>query len=356
MAVTAETLRLLDELRGQLDQVVDTQARDLTAAWADAWGEVSADLRDVLEEMLADGQRITRTRLLRSQRLQQSLAIIAGQLQTLARQAGVRVTGDLQAVVSAAATSQATLAASQLPPGTVPPAEIATWAQPDPGQLAAVVARSTEQITSLTKPLSAQAYAAVRLELIRGVAAGSNPRETARRMVARSEGRFNGGLHRALTIARTETLDAYRESARVAQTTPAVREVLAGWEWNAKLDARTCPACWAMHGQMFDVTEPGPLGHQQCRCARLPKTKSWADLGFDVEEPEDLMPDAGARFEALSPAEQSAVLGPKRYQAWLDGIYPIEEWAARRTTPGWRDSYVVSPAPSGGLAAASLAS
>lgn len=347
MPVTARTLRLLDEVRTQVDTVVDAQVRDLVAAWVDAWDEVAPDLTAVLLDMLTAGDRVTRAQLLRSQRLRRALAVIAAQLEALAEEAGVRITGDLAAVIELAGAAQASVLDSQLPAGFITSDDFAAWSRVHAGQLAAIVARSTEQITSRTAALSTEAYQVVRRELIRGVAAGSNPRETARRMVQRAESGFNGGLSRALVIARTETLDAHRAAAQLSQEQHA--DVLAGWVWLSRLDARTCPSCWAQHGRLHDLDEAGPHDHHQGRCVRMAKTKTWAELGWEgVPEPDDVTPDAGAEFELLTAAEQQQILGPKRYVAWAAGNYPMGSWSVRRSTDGWRDAFHVSPAPSGG--------
>jgi uncharacterized protein with gpF-like domain len=345
MPVTPETLRLAEELQADLDNLVDNQTRDLVRAWADAWDEVAPDLTAAIEELLeaAGENRITRRQMMRAARLRRALAVIAEHLQRLADQSAVRITSDLQTVVTAAATAQAAIMESQLPPGVVTPGELADWSRVDERQLEAIVRRTTEQITARHYYLEPEAYPAVRRELIRGVAAGSNPKATARRMVRRVESRFNGGLTRALVISRTETLDAHRAAAAVAHAEQA--DVLTGWTWIAKLDTRTCASCWAQHGSEHKLREPGPLDHHQGRCARLPKTKSWADLGFDIEEPDDLLPDAASTFEELRPAQQIQILGRARYAAWRAGRYPMEAWSQRRKTDGWRDAYHVSPAP-----------
>lgn len=354
MPVTPRTLQLLDDVRTAVDRVVDAQVRDLVAAWADAWDEVAPDLTATLLEMLVAGDRVTRAQLLRSQRLRRALAIIAAELERLAEEAGVRITGDLAAVIELAGAAQASVLDSQLPAGFITSEDFAAWSRVDAGQIAAIVARTTEQITSRTADLSTEAYQVVRRELIRGVAAGSSPRETARRMVQRAESGFNGGLTRALVIARTETLDAHRAAAQLSQEQHA--DVLAGWVWLCKLDTRSCPSCWDQHGQLHDLDEPGPIDHHQGRCARMPKTKSWAELGFDrVPEPEDLTPDAEQRFLALTAAEQLSILGPKRYAAWLAGDYPMGSWSVRRSSDGWRDAFHVSPVPSGGRRSRSAA-
>jgi SPP1 gp7 family putative phage head morphogenesis protein len=346
MPVTARTLRLEQALARELAAITDAQVRDLVAAWADAWDEVAPDLQTALLEVLAAGGKVTRAQMLRAQRLQAVLAIIATNLTELATQAGVRLTADVATVVTQAGTAQSAIVDAQLPAGSKL-VNLQTWSRVDADTVTAIVERTTEQITSLTTPLGPEAYQAVRRELIRGVAAGSNPRQVAARMVQRAEGRFNGGLARATTIARTEMLDAHRAAAAVGQEQHA--EVLAGWVWNTHLDARTCPACIAMAGREFPLEEPGPLGHQNCRCARTPVTRSWADLGFgDLDEPASVLPDAEAWFAGLSEAEQKRILGASRYAAWVAGDFPISAWAQRRSTSGWRDSFHVAPAPQSG--------
>lgn len=343
MSVTARTLRLQAALEQSLTRVTDQQTRQLVSAWADAWDEVAPDLTATLLEMLVSGDKVTRAQLLRSTRLRQALAVIADQLETLAEQAGVTITGDLAQVIDTAGAAQASIVDSQVPPGRGI-VDLASWARVDAAQIDAIVRRSTEQITSLTNALSPQAYDVVRRELIRGVAAGTSPRDTAARIVRRAEQGFNGGLNRALTIARTETLDAHRAAAALGQAQQT--EVLTGWVWLADFSGRVCPACLSQHGTRHPLDDPGPLGHQNCRCDRMPVAKTWAELGFpDIAEPASVLPDAKTWFDGLSGAEQRHILGPTRLTAYQAGDYPISAWSTRRTTAGWRDSYAVSPAP-----------
>lgn len=354
MAVTAKTLRLQRQITAQLNKILDTQERALVSAWVDAWDEIAPDLTATLLEMLVSGDRVTRTQLLRSTRLRKALAVVADQLDTLADQAGVRIVGDLAQVIETAGATQASVIDSQLPPDT-DLVNVDTWSRVDDRQISSIVKRTTEQITSLTKPLGAEAYDVVRRELIRGVASGSNPKATAARIIKRTEKvGFNGGLNRALVIARTETLDAHRAAAALSQGAHA--DVLGGWSWLAKLDARTCPSCWAQHGSVHPLDEAGPNDHQCGRCARMPLTKSWADLGLDIVEPPSLLPDGPSLFEALPSTEQLQILGPGRYDAWVRGQFPMDQWSVRRTTPGWRDSFGVAGVPqSGGLVSRSAA-
>lgn len=350
MAITAKTRRLANELRAELVRVTDGHQRAMLDAWVRAWDEVAPDLRDTLEQIIreAKGGAVSHGALLRNARLRRSLAHIADRLDRLTRDAGVQVTGDLRGLIDAAGEAQAAIIASQLPGVGQDLVDLDAWSRVDTRQIDAIVRRTTEQITAAHYPISERAYAAVQRELTRGIASGANPRVTARRMVARAEGPFNGGLGRALTIARTETLDAYREASRLSQVEHA--DVLDGWQWQASLGKRTCPACLSMSGQVFPLSTPGPEGHQNCRCARLPVVKSWRDLGFDVDEPESVLPSSSDYFEGLTAAEQRDILGDTGYDAWKRGDWPMSQWAVKRETPGWRDSYVVArpPRPSSG--------
>ena len=357
MAITAKTLRLEQRLRTDLAKINDAHVRTLVSAFVDAWDEVEPDLTSALLDQLTAGKDITRAQLLRSTRLRKSLQVIADNLKTLSRDAGVLLVGDLQAIVDAAGGAQASIIDSQLPPKATELVDLDAWSRVDQRQITAIVRRSTQQITSTLRPLAPETYQVVRRELIRGVAAGSNPRAVAGRMVARARDQFNGrlGLNRALVIARTEILDAHRAAAALGQAEHT--DVLRGWQWLAQLDSRTCPSCWGKHGSEHPLSEPGPFDHHQGRCARCPLTKTWAELGFDIPEPASVIPDAASRFESLSSAEQKTILGPARYDAWAAGNFPMGSWSVRRTNPGWRDSYQVAkpPAQSGGRVSRSAA-
>lgn len=341
MAITAQALRLQAHLDAHLQQITDTQTRTLTAAWVYAWAEVSADLADTLEELLKPGGVVSRSTMARSLRLRAVLGQVADRLESLAGEAGVRITSDLRAVVDAAAQAQRGILTAQLPPLlSSEHAALVDGTLNDPA-LDAIVKRSTEQITSRANALSADAEDVVRRELIRAVAVGENPKVTAKRMVRRAEKGFNGGLTRAMTISATELMDAHRAAAKVQQDRNP--EVLAGWIWLCHISERTCISCLVQNGTLHPLTEPGPEDHPQGRCSRMPKTRSWADLGFDVEEPDDAVPDARAWFDAQPEAVQVAILGRARLDLLNAGAISWDDLTQRRTTPGWRDSWVQTP-------------
>lgn len=126
------------------------------------------------------------------------------------------------------------------------------------------------------------------------------------------------------------------------------RDILAGWQWVAELSERTCASCVAMHGTIHPLDEPGPLDHQQGRCTRTPVTKTWKQLGFEgIDEPEGFAkPGDGEKWLAKQPEDvQRHILGNRGLEAWQAGAWPSSQWARRRTTDGWRDSYTPARPP-----------
>lgn len=345
MAVDDETIRLARKLRVTIDAQVDATVRDLVRAWARAWDEIHAAWADAMMDLAVastDGRWPSLTLIARSERAQRALAVATEEIASLAEFAGVTITDRLGKVVTDTPEWQARIIASQLPAEAGTTAElVARFNRVDQQALGAIVERTTEQITASTYRLGSVAQDAMRRVLVRGIAVGDNPRKAAAEMVRRAEGTFNGGLTRALTIARTEMLDAHRSAAAASHF--ANENVLAGWQWLAQLDTRTCPSCWAQHGNRYDLDVMGPMDHQQGRCARLPITRTWRELGFDIDEPPSIIPDARAVFDGLPQADRLAIMGPARLQALDDGLIDLGDLSQRRSTSGWRDSFAPTP-------------
>lgn len=345
MAVRGPTLRLLHRLRVTVGREADDTVRALAVAWTRAWNELAEAWQAAVAEIVADAAAQQRWpapwRLARMDRLA-SATLASGQALTgLGTEAGVSIAEAGQRVIAATVDAEPRIIASQLP-GDAAAAAAARYAAAVPqGALAAVVQRTTRRITALTRPLSGDAYEAMQRALVRGVAVGDSPRAAARDMVGRVRGVFDGGLGRATTIARTEMLDAYRVTA--AAVHEANGDVLDGWRWLASVDRRCCPACVAMHGTTHRLAAAGPLGHPNCRCARVPKLRPWRDLGIAGSEPDDLIGDAGTAFAALAPADQIRILGPARLALLRSGEVGWSDLVRRRDNRGWRPSYEPTP-------------
>lgn len=85
--------------------------------------------------------------------------------------------------------------------------------------------------------------------LTAGIALGQNPRKVAA-LIAQD---LEGQRARALTVARTEMMRAYRTATLEGYRLQA--DLLTGWVWYSALDGRTCAACWSMHGKRFPLDE-----------------------------------------------------------------------------------------------------
>lgn len=368
MAVTRSTLTLARRLRRAVGTEADNAVRALTAEWVKTWdGQLASAWAQASVDLAAEAQRLSHwPRPTDIARTSSAMAALQATEDTLTRLA----TSTISTAVNAAARAvdadldlEARVIASQAPAteretllahvGGRPAGGLLVREQ-DQGTVRLTVLsrirtfapdiirqRVQGQIVSTANPLPAETMAVVRRELIRGVETGDNPRTTAARMVAQVEGAFNGGLTRALTIARTEVLDAYRSSSH--QIHAANADLVPAWQWLATLDTRVCPSCLAMHGQQFPTSQPGPWDHQQGRCARLPVLAPWSQLGISAPEPPSAVPDAQAWFAGLSRVEQLRIMGPARLGLLETGQVGWGDLATLRTTTGWRPSYVPTP-------------
>ena len=200
-------MRVERELYAWATERLDAQSEAIIRAWVEAWEEVEAEVEAALYELVAAAAngRVTRTQIIRSQRLQAALGRMADALErAVGRQVEI-LTADLMADIRRVADAQAAKLAAQLPAQitaaiSLPVSVSVTGASSD--QIAAIVRRVTEQITKVSYPISAEAYAAIRRQLLRGIAVGSNPRTVARRAVQAVEEQFQGGPSRARRIVR----------------------------------------------------------------------------------------------------------------------------------------------------------
>lgn len=341
MAITDEVVELIRLSRDRTVALTDQQVVAITTAWVNAWDELAPEFQDALSNLLSntDEKIISVRTVARDRRIAQALEQSKHRLDELAAQTEVIVANDVSTVVLDAARSRYNTLLAQLPEGQT---HIAL-SQLNQITLDAIVARTTQQINSARLPIPDDAVAAMRAELIRGITVGSNPNETARRIIRRTEGTFNGGLVRATRIARTEMIMAHRtadlELAR--QNTNVIEE----WQWLTTLDPRTCSACLAMHGKTFPKDTYGPAGHVQCRCARIDKTKSWEELGFaGIEDNSlDLVAQRDAWWENLTEDAKQDILGPGRYNLYQSNQVSWDDMVTFKRNSDWMDHYIQTP-------------
>lgn len=184
--------------------------------------------------------------------------------------------------------------------------------------------------------------------LINGISLGHGPAKISREL------RQSLGISavRATTIARTETMRAFREASRLNMMANA--DILEGWVWESSRQKSTCAVCWAMQGTLFTfpvqfdsdasitVEEAQGRGlipmytHPNCRCVMAPRPASYADILGDPSIPDNRPPiTSGAdAFAKLDPATQRRILGPGRHQLYQNGM-PLRDMLTARADKDW---------------------
>lgn len=301
--------------------------RALLNALADSYGDahqaVKAEARKVakrIDEARRRGEQVSEAWLIREQALDRLEQAARGRVQAFAKVAEQTISDATVAELAAAKGDTARILAASLPAGAVRAGAIAAVdrivaAGGPSGRLRLVLAALPED-----------AARRVRSELIRAVVLGRNPRDTARQITDALGGNFT----RALTIARTETIGAYRDASIDGYRASGVVQE---WAWDATLDATTCPVCWAMHGTTHPLDE-GFDSHPNCRCSPVPVTRPWGDLGVRGVRETSFQPVLGQeRFDKLPASRQRVILGPGKYAAYQDGRFQLSDLVASTVHP-----------------------
>ena len=188
-------------------------------------------------------------------------------------------------------------------------------------------------IGNLLSELGPKASADIKATIRAGIAIGEGPRATADK-IRRVAGM---DLSRALTISRTETLRAHREATRLNYA--ANSDIVKGYRRHAAQDEATCMACIALDGTLYELNEPLD-SHPNCRCAMLPETIDYKDLGLDVPDATPL-PTARDWFAKQSPARQSKMMGARRFDAYKKGKIDLPDLVTIKSDPVWGKSATV---------------
>lgn len=219
------------------------------------------------------------------------------------------------------------------------------WNRPNPNALAAFLGRASNgsALSNLFDGFGADAAAAARQALMAGLSMGDGPAAIARALADALGVAYN----RAMVIARTETIGAYRSAA--SATYQANSDVLDGWYWSADPSPRTCAMCLAMDGTLHSVNDTLD-SHVCCRCAMAPRSKSWADLVAaaggdpstvsDIPESSYTPTQTGADwFDQQDAATQRNILGSQAaYDAYANGDLQLSDLVGVSHDPQWGTS------------------
>lgn len=283
----------------------------------EAYGGLYARLQAKIDALVADveqgldGERLSRSEIERLPRYKALLAQLAAELRKFQALVEAQIGETSGAALDRAAADARALAMAAggvtgqwdaVPTGAVE--QLLAFLDPD-GPLYARLARLGKA--------TAERAAEIMLDAL---ATGRNPRAWAGQI----RDALGIGLTDALRMTRTVQLYAYREAARANYQ--ANSGVVTGWYWLATLDSETCLSCVAQHGSFHPLSET-LNDHHNGRCAMLP-----AVVGAD----RPLDDGAGqAWFENLSAADQRAMLGDARYEAYQNNQFGFAALSATRT-------------------------
>jgi hypothetical protein len=280
-------------------------------------------------DLLAAGQPLSYDLLRQKERAERLLLTVQSELARLAEAGQVAARSAISnELVPLAVDYQNAIIRSQLPP------ELQTFGtRVSPEALRDIIVRSDARLTYL-RNVTTDVARTINRTLVNGIVTGQNPRAAARSLMARVGRAFDGGLVRAERIMRTEMLDAYRNANAVIQN---ANSGCGGGVGVVCVGGR--PDLHRMLGDARrDVPEhvPGPDGHPNCRCARVPVVRR--DLRGDF-------PDGPTKDELwgrLSEDQKLRVLGPTRYDL-TGGGPPPPSFATQVPAGEWRSYRVATP-------------
>jgi len=226
-----------------------------------------------------------------------------------------------------------------------PPTVAWSFGEPDQRAIQNIVGvtQAGSPLADLFAGFGREASQKVSAALITGVILGDNPRKVARDV----QESLGVSRNRALVISRQEMLRCYK-SAQI-ESYRANDDVVESYMWLAKLDARTCAACLAMHGTIHPLSQPME-SHVCCRCSQTPITKPWSEilgpLGIDTSNiPETrFQTQTGVDwFHDQSAGTQTKILGPMKYDAWKKGKFDFADIVKKTHDPDWGGSIQEKP-------------
>jgi SPP1 gp7 family putative phage head morphogenesis protein len=289
----------------------------------------------------ASGDKVPVSWLYEQNRLKTIKAQITGQIDHFAALAQTAVT-QLQRT----AVELGTQSAQDLLQATVSIGVDYSFVLPPPSAIASIVGANQKgsPLADLFNGFGTEASDKAGQALVLGITLGENPR----RIAGMIQNALGISRNRVLTIARTEMLRAYRQSALMNYR--ANSAVVEQWMWNCSKSPRTCAACLSEDGSVHDLDEEME-SHPNCRCSAIPVTKSWSDIlsdtGIDTSDIEDInfddMQTGSEWFDEQDESVQRQILGDARHNLYADGT-PLSAFVGRSYSSDWGKSIYVKSA------------
>lgn len=124
-------------------------------------------------------------------------------------------------------------------------------------------------------------------------------------------------MRNAQALVRTSVITTNNAAHEAAYEANA--DLMAGLQWMATLDPRTCAACGALDGKQWPWGEshPSPSLHWGCRCMLLPVTKSWEDLAREAHGNSTLAKQLDKMSGSTRASMDGQVSDSIKYEDWL---------------------------------------
>lgn len=195
----------------------------------------------------------------------------------------------------------------------------------------------SEYYTDLTDSI----FARLKSTISQGFTNGMTTEQIIRSLRGTRAAKFTDGLlqQSRRSIERTART-ALNHTATIAreQVYKKNEDLISGVRWVSTLDMRTSDICQALDGEVFPPDEgPRPPAHFNCRSTTSPITKSWKELGFDIDElppatrasMDGQVPDTetyGSWLGRQSADIQNDVLGPTRAELFREGGLTLDRF------------------------------
>ena len=343
MSGPSDAQKTVEAFRGRMNTLDDRLASSMMRSYAPVYKQLTKEMEDLVRKGAA--RNLKPWEIMRSKRLKDIERQFLSRMDEFAIAGGDLITNGQRTAVGLARSGAGETVASALPNGVTMDnlANIGLeWNRlPDDAFSNFIgMAADGKPVGRLLEPLGPAAAKEVRGAIGTGIAMGKGPRATAR-LIETAAGM---PLTRALLITRTETNRAFREASRLEY---ASSPVVKGYRRMAAKTERTCMACIALDGTLYDLNEP-LNEHPNGRCTMVPEVLDYADLGLDVPRqapPEDARDWLGRQNERV----QRKILGDTRLKAWKQGEIQLNQLATVRTSKVWGDAAVIRPVKDLGL-------
>lgn len=338
MAGPVDAQKAVEDFRKRLDAL---EASEMKAV-INAYKPVNTAIRKQVQAVtkVAQAKKLKPWQVMRLGMMKDLRGQITGEMKQFAQIASTQITqGQAAAVALSQQATQATMVAG-LPPGITPnmlARQGISWSRLPREAFANFVGISGDgaPLGNLLAPLGPQTATAVREGIGEGIALGYSPRKTADLVSIKS----GMGLTRALAISRTETNRAFREASRLQYA--ANPDLIKGYRRMAAKDDRVCMACIVLDGNLYG-NDQALDAHVNCRCAIVPETLTYGDLGMSIPEPPKPEGALGW-FNGQSPAVQQKMMGASKFKAFQAGEIDYFDFVKKTKHPIWGNTAVVAP-------------